>query len=92
MPLVIADPDPRADATRGKAEARFVEGIDVLPTIIEALGIAGAPHRVEGRSLLPLLRDERVEQWRDAVFSELDYGFRRARRVLHRGVASAAPT
>jgi arylsulfatase A-like enzyme len=86
VPLVIFDPDPRADAMRGKPEARFVECIDVLPTIIEALDIAGAPHRVEGHSLLPFLRDERVEQWRDAVFAELDYGFRRARRVLQRGV------
>ena len=86
VPLVIADPDPRADATRGRSEARFVEGIDVLPTIIEALGIPGAPHRVEGHSLLSFLRDERVPQWRDAVYSELDYGFRRARRLLHRGV------
>jgi arylsulfatase A-like enzyme len=86
VPLIVFDPDPRADPARGKSEARFVECIDVLPTIIEALGIPGAPHRVEGRSLLPLLRDERVEQWRDAVFSELDYGFRRARRVLGRGV------
>lgn len=86
VPLIVADPDPRADATRGKAERRFVEGIDVLPTIVDALGIPGAPHRVEGRSLLPLLRDERPAEWRDAVFAELDYGFRRARRVLKRGV------
>ena len=86
VPLVIRDPDTRADATRGRAERRFVEGIDVLPTIIEALSIPGAPHRVEGRSLLPLLRGDSVPDWRDAVFAELDYGFRRARRVLGRGV------
>ena len=77
---------PRADATRGRSDARFVEGIDVVPTIVEALGIAGSPHRVEGRSLLPLLRAESPPHWRDAVFAELDYGFRRARQVLGRGV------
>ena len=27
-----------------------------------------------------------MTDWRDAVFAELDYGFRRARRVLGRGV------
>ena len=86
VPLIVRDPDPRADATRGTADARFVEGIDVLPTIVDALGIPGSPHRVEGRSLLPLLRGEVPTGWRDAVFSELDYSFRRARRVLGRGV------
>ena len=49
VPFIVCDPDPRADATRGQAEARFVEGIDVVPTILDALGIAGAPHRVEGQ-------------------------------------------
>ncbi len=61
VPMIVMDPDARADATRGKADARFVEGIDVLPTIVEALGIPGSPHRVEGRSLLPLLRGEVAE-------------------------------
>ena len=82
VPMIVMDPDPRADPTRGKPETRFVEGIDVLPTIVEALGIAGSPHRVEGRSLLPLLRGDANLAWRDAVFAELDYGFRRARQVL----------
>ena len=86
VPFIVCDPDPRADATRGRVESRFVEGIDVVPTILDALGIAGAPHRIEGRSLLPLTRGEPPGQWRDAAFSELDYGFRRARRVLGRGV------
>jgi arylsulfatase A-like enzyme len=86
VPLIVMDPDSRADATRGKVEVRFAEGVDVLPTILESLGIAGSPHRVEGCSLLPLLRGDHLPVWRDAVFSELDYGFRRARRVLDRGV------
>ena len=86
VPFIVCDPDPRADATRGGADARLVEGIDVVPTILDALGIAGAPHRIEGRSLLPLTRGDAPADWRDAVFSELDYGFRRARRVLGRGV------
>ena len=86
VPMIVMDPDARADATRGKADARFIEGIDVVPTIVEALGIQASPHRVEGRSLLPLLRGEAATAWRDSVYSELDYGFRRARSVLGRGV------
>jgi arylsulfatase A-like enzyme len=86
VPFIVCDPDPRADATRGSADPRFVEGIDVVPTILDALEIDGARHRVEGRSLLPLTRGDAPAAWRDCVFSELDYGFRRARHVLHRGV------
>jgi arylsulfatase A-like enzyme len=86
VPVVVMDPDPSADATRGKAETRFVEGIDVVPTIVDALGIPGSPHRVEGASLLPLTRGRPQAPWRDAVFAELDYGFRPARRVLGRGL------
>lgn len=86
VPLIVCDPDPRADASRGKSETRFVECVDTVPTIVDALGIAGAPHRIEGRSLLPMTRGETVAEWRDAAFAELDYGFRRARRVLGRGV------
>ena len=87
VPFIVADPDPKADATRGSVESRFVESIDVVPTVLDALGIGGASHRIEGRSLLPLLRSESVGEWRDCVFSELDYSFRRARRVLDRGVS-----
>ena len=86
VPFIVRDPDARADATRGTVDARFVEAIDVLPTALDALGIAGASHRVEGRSLLPLLREAAAPAWRDAVYAELDYSFRRARRVLGRAV------
>jgi hypothetical protein len=40
-------------------------------------------HKMEGRSLLALTRGG-VTTWRDAVFSELDYGMRAARRTLGR--------
>ena len=56
--------------------------MDVLPTILEALGIGGAPHLIEGRSLLPLTRGAAAGDWRDCVFSELDYSFRHARQIL----------
>ena len=58
----------------------------MVPTILDALGVAGASHRIEGRSLLPLTRAEAPVAWRDGVFCELDYRFRRARRVLGRDV------
>src|SRR6266542_2410104 len=84
VPLIVYDPDPAADATRGSVESRFVEAIDLVPTLLDALGLPAASERVEGRSLLPLLRGSDVSGWRDAVFSELDYGYREARLILGR--------
>jgi arylsulfatase A-like enzyme len=78
VPFIVADPRAAADATRGTVDERFVEGVDVVPTILDWLGVPGAPHRIEGRSLLPLLEGG-TPPWRDFVYSELDYGFREAR-------------
>jgi len=86
VPLLIYDPDPAADATRGRADATMVEGVDILPTILEALAIERPAHRIEGRSLLARTRGGDDAPARDAVFSELDYAFRRARLVLGRDV------
>lgn len=86
VPFIVYDPRPSADATRGSACGHLVESIDVIPTLLEALGLPVPHHVLEGRSLLPLLRGETVEHWRDSVFAELDYAFREARRYLGRGV------
>lgn len=78
VPFIVMDPRPQADKTRGTVDTRFVEGVDVVPTVLDWLGLPGASHRIEGRSLLPLL-DGGTPAWRDLVYSELDYGFRQAR-------------
>jgi arylsulfatase A-like enzyme len=84
VPFIVYDPDPSADSTRGTIEDRFVEAVDVVPTCLAALAQPANDHLVEGRSLLSLLRDGQTESWRDAVFSELDYSFREARKLLGR--------
>jgi len=84
VPLIVVDPDPAADATRGRIEARLAEAIDLVPTFVDCLGGPAADHRLEGRSLLPLLRGASVSGWRDAAFSEADYAFRGARLDLGR--------
>jgi arylsulfatase A-like enzyme len=84
VPLIIVDPDARSDATRGTVENRLVESLDLVPTFLEAVGVPLPTHRLEGRSLLPLLGGTEVTDWRDSVFSELDYGFYRARTALGR--------
>lgn len=86
VPFILVDPDPAADGTRGSVDRRFVEGIDVVPTTLDALGLPPSRHLVEGRSLLALTRAQAAlsPAWREAVFSELDYSFREARRLLGR--------
>jgi arylsulfatase A-like enzyme len=81
VPFILVDPSPEADATRGTVDSRFVQAIDIVPTILDALGLDPAPHLLEGRSLLPLTRGT-AGAWRDGVVSELDWTFRGARRRL----------
>ena len=83
VPFIVADPRPEANVSRGTVDDRFVECVDVVPTILDALGVPIPGHRVEGRSLMPLLRGE-SPPWRDFVYSELDYGFKGARLTLQR--------
>lgn len=78
VPFIVADPRPAADASRGRVDARFVEGVDLVPTVLDWLGVPGDSHRIEGRSLLPLLEGD-APPWRDFAYSELDYSFRQAR-------------
>ena len=84
VPMIVYDPTAAADATRGSVEPRFVSGVDIVPTALEALGLPGCDERIEGHSLLPLLRGEEAPDWRDFVVSELDYSYRKARLVLGR--------
>jgi arylsulfatase A-like enzyme len=82
IPFIVYDPDAAADSTRGRRDERLVEGIDFLPTAMEALGLALPHHLLEGRSLLPLLRAHPAPRWRDFAVSEIDYCFREARATL----------
>jgi len=81
VPFIVVDPSTAADATRGSVESRMVESVDVLPTILDWLGLSLPMHRLEGRSLLPLLHGQQVA-WRDCVFSELDYSYRLSRLLV----------
>ena len=81
IPLILYDPS----GIPGAVVDDLVESIDLVPTFVEAAGGEVQPHRMEGRSLLPLLRDGKAER-RDAVFAETDYAHRAARLTLGRGV------
>ena len=86
VPFIVVDPRPAADATRGTVESRFVESVDVVPTVLNALGIALPTERLEGTSLLPLLHGQAPTAWREFTYSELDYSYRHARLALGKDV------
>jgi arylsulfatase A-like enzyme len=75
IPLVLCDPSPEADNTRGTTCDALVEGIDLVPTFLEKLGAdwRAQSHRLEGRSLVPFLHGGAPAEWRRCVFSEYDY-------------------
>jgi arylsulfatase A-like enzyme len=60
---------PRA-LPSGRMVDHLVSSIDIMPTILEALGIA-IPDDVEGRSFLAMMRSGDSPVTRDAVFSEM---------------------
>ncbi|MEM9059010.1 MAG: sulfatase-like hydrolase/transferase [Pseudomonadota bacterium] len=72
VPLIIYDPAPEADATRGTVCDALVEAIDLAPTFVEAAGAEPPDHILEGRSLRPWLWGE-TPDWRDFAVSEYDY-------------------
>lgn len=41
-------------------EKRFIEAIDLLPTFLDAVESKASKHRLEGSSLIPILRDEKL--------------------------------
>ncbi len=72
VPMIIADPRPEADQTRGLVTDALVEMIDLAPTFMNALGFAAKPHVVEGRDLTPILHGQDGFS-RRYVISEHDY-------------------
>jgi arylsulfatase A-like enzyme len=75
VPMIVHDPRPEADATRGTVESRLVESIDLVPTFVEAAGGEPPSHILEGRSLSPLLRGEADADWRDFAICESENSF-----------------
>lgn len=72
VPLIIADPRPEANKTRGQTSDALVEMIDLAPTFMNALGCTAKPHVIEGRDLTPILHNTDGFS-RNYVISEHDY-------------------
>ncbi|MEY8802515.1 alkaline phosphatase family protein [Leisingera sp. XS_AS12] len=91
IPLIVVDPRPQADATRGLRSAALVEAIDVVPTILDYFGGEQVPHIIEGRSLSPILHGQ-AEKVREVAVSEYDYSMRDVRKRLGVAVKDAKLT
>ncbi len=73
VPLIICDPSPEADTTRGTVCDELVESIDLAATFVEMAAGEAPSHILEGRSLMPFLRGEKPDDWREFAVSEFDY-------------------
>jgi arylsulfatase len=65
IPLIISGPDIPA----GKKSSAMLSNIDVLPSIMELMGMK-IPESVQGRSVLPSIKDQKITH-RKAVFAEV---------------------
>ncbi len=72
IPLIIRDPRPQADAVRGRQVDAFTENVDIMPTILDCLGL-DIPVQCDGASLAPFCHDGDPGRWRDAAHWEFDF-------------------
>ncbi|QDU81075.1 Choline-sulfatase [Polystyrenella longa] len=67
IPMIIFDPR-QPDSERGQVHDEMVLSIDVAPTIMDLAGV-DAPATVQGRSLIPITKQEKVD-WRHEFLYE----------------------
>jgi arylsulfatase A-like enzyme len=70
IPLIVCD--PRSGAARGARISRFTENVDILPTMMEAIG-APIPLQCDGMSLGAFLAGREPASWREEAHWEFDF-------------------
>ena len=71
VPLLIAD--PQASNPGSASDALVSTGIDLMPTILDAAGIANPPGPIHGQSLRPLVQGEATSWDRSYVIAETTF-------------------
>jgi arylsulfatase A-like enzyme len=71
VPLIVCDPDASA-SSRGTTVSRFTEAVDLMPTVLQWLGLP-LPRQCDGYSLLPFCHGEPPTTWRQDVHFEYDF-------------------
>ena len=89
VPLIIYDPSPEADGTRGTVCDALVESIDLAPTFLDVAGGEDASHMLDGRSLLPILHGKSESCGRDYAICEYDYSWTPLAAKMGLGVREA---
>ena len=64
MPFVVCWPGHIKPGTRNK---KLIQNIDYAPTFLEIAGL-DVPAEVQGKSLLPLFKNPKDENWRDTIY------------------------
>ena len=72
IPLIIRAPGAQWDESRGVQVSKFSENIDLMPTILDLLGIV-PPVQCDGYSLRPFLESRTNFSWRSCVHWEYDF-------------------
>ncbi len=73
IPLIVRDARGQADSARGSIVSSFTENVDVMPTILEAIG-AEIPVQCDGSSMAPFLEGTQPPaRWRGEAHWEFDF-------------------
>jgi arylsulfatase A-like enzyme len=74
IPLLVRDPRGEADGTRGTVVHEFTENVDLMPTVLDWLGLEELPVQCDGRTLLPFLTEGTAPpEWRTEAHWEFDF-------------------
>ena len=94
VPLIVHNPSAEAHAHRGVCIDAFTEGVDIMPTLLDFLGV-DVPEQCDGRSLLAATTAGRLgSQWRTEAYWEYNFGasHTRATEVFGLGAEECALT
>jgi arylsulfatase A-like enzyme len=73
IPLIVRDPRRAADNSRGRIVESFTENVDIMPTMLDALGL-NIPVQCDGLSLSPFLEGRGAPaHWRGEAHWEYDF-------------------
>ena len=72
IPLIVRQPKSKMSCARDHQVNDFTESIDIMPTILEYIGIE-TPNQCDGESLMPFCRGNIPENWRKEAHWEMDF-------------------